>query len=63
MTFRLEIVSSHPIEYKAPAFRAHSAIPNLDFKVFYEWEGPTTLDAEFGGAIVWDIPLLDGYEY
>jgi glycosyltransferase involved in cell wall biosynthesis len=63
MTIRLAIVSTHPIQYNAPAFRALAATPGLIVNVFYEWEGPTTLDTEFGRGIVWDVPLLDGYEY
>ena len=37
--------------------------PELDVRVFYEWEGPATLDREFGRAVAWDIPLLDGYDH
>ncbi|MEO7684103.1 MAG: glycosyltransferase, partial [Gemmatimonadaceae bacterium] len=64
MTARLGIVSSHPIQYNAPAFRALAANPDLDVHVFYGWEGPgSTIDPEFGRAVEWDIPLLDGYSH
>jgi glycosyltransferase involved in cell wall biosynthesis len=61
---RLAILSSHPIQYNAPAFRSLAATPDLDVHVFYGWEGPgLTGDPEFGRKVDWDIPLLDGYEH
>ena len=64
MTTRLAILSSHPIQYNAPAFRALAANRDLDVHVFYGWEGPgSSIDPEFGRAVEWDIPLLDGYTY
>jgi glycosyltransferase involved in cell wall biosynthesis len=61
---RLAIVSSHPIQYNAPAFRALSAERGIEVRVFYGWEGPgTSQDREFGRRVEWDIPLLDGYDY
>lgn len=64
MTTRLAIVSTHPIQYNAPAFRCLASNSDLVVHVFYEWEGPgSTIDPEFGHAVKWDIPLLDGYDY
>ena len=64
MTTRLAIVSTHPIQYNAPAFRSLASNPDLDVRVFYEWEGPgSTIDPEFGRAVAWDIPLLEGYDH
>jgi glycosyltransferase involved in cell wall biosynthesis len=64
VTTRLAIVSSHPIQYNAPAFRSLAAKPDMDVRVFYEWKGPgTTIDPEFGRQVEWDIPLLDGYDF
>jgi len=60
---RLAIVSTHPIQYNAPAFRSLASNPDLEVHVFYEWEGPGTLDPEFGQAVKWDVPLLDGYDH
>jgi glycosyltransferase involved in cell wall biosynthesis len=61
---RLAILSTHPIQYNAPAFRALAAKPDLDVHVFYEWEGPSgSIDPEFGQRVEWDVPLLDGYEF
>lgn len=63
MKKRLAIVTTHPIQYNAPAFRALSETGEIDLCVFYEWEGPASGDAEFGRPVEWDIPLLDGYDY
>ena len=63
VTTRLAIVSTHPIQYNAPAFRSLASNPDLEVHVFYEWEGPGTLDPEFGQAVKWDVPLLDGYDH
>jgi glycosyltransferase involved in cell wall biosynthesis len=61
---RLAIVSSHPIQYNAPAFRTLASDPRLAIKVFYGWEGPgRSVDPEFGHPVQWDIPLLEGYEH
>jgi glycosyltransferase involved in cell wall biosynthesis len=61
---RLAILSTHPIQYNAPAFRELAARPELDVRVFYEWKGPgNDGDPEFGRTVNWDIPLLDGYSF
>jgi len=63
-TIRLAIVTSHPIQYNAPAFRSLAGASGLDVRVFYEWEGPrNSIDPEFGRTISWDVPLFDGYDY
>ena len=61
---KLAIVSSHPIQYNAPFFAALSRQKELEVKVFYSWQGPSTQnDPNFGHSIEWDIPLLEGYAY
>jgi glycosyltransferase involved in cell wall biosynthesis len=61
---RLAIVSSHPIQYNAPVFRALAAYDDLTVHVFFGWRGTENqVDVEFGRRIAWDIPLTDGYEY
>jgi glycosyltransferase involved in cell wall biosynthesis len=60
---RLAVVSTHPIQYNAPAFRSIASQRDITARVFYEWEGPVELDREFGQPVEWDIPLLDGYDY
>ena len=64
MPRRLAILSSHPIQYNAPAFAALASDPALEVHVFYSWEGPSrSVDPEFGHVVEWDIPLLDGYDH
>jgi glycosyltransferase involved in cell wall biosynthesis len=63
---KLAIVSTHPIQYNAPLFKALALEKDIYPRVFYTWsqaaQGPQ-FDAGFERAIQWDIPLLDGYEH
>ena len=63
---RLAIVSTHPIQYYAPVFRALAASTAVQPKVFYTWSQTATgsqFDTGFGARLNWDIPLLQGYEH
>ena len=63
---RLAVVATHPIQYYAPLFRRLAERRVVDVRVFYEWEGSAstaTHDPDFGQAIQWDVPLLDGYSH
>jgi glycosyltransferase involved in cell wall biosynthesis len=62
---RLAVITTHPIQYYAPWFRFIAETTNVHLKVFYLWDFGVAAhrDHEFGHAIRWDIPLLDGYEY
>ena len=63
---KLGIVTSHPIQYQAPLFRAIAKQPNIDLTVFFGSNhgiAPGKLDPGFGKAFAWDISLLDGYKY
>lgn len=62
---RLGVVVSHPIQYHSPWFRHLAAGGAVDLKVFYLWDFGVAprFDRQFGHAIQWDIPLLDGYEH
>lgn len=63
---RLAIVISHPIQYYAPLFRSLALSEKLQLKVFFTWsqtQNEAVRDNEFGRAISWDIPLLDGYKF
>jgi len=65
-TVRLAIVSTHPIQYNAPLFGALARSGTILPRVFYTWSQTAraaVTDVEFGRQIVWDIPLLEGYEY
>lgn len=63
---KLAIVSTHPIQYYAPVFRALATSPAVQPRVFYTWSqaarGPV-FDAGFGARLEWDIPLLEGYDH
>jgi glycosyltransferase involved in cell wall biosynthesis len=59
------LVSSHPVQYAAPQFRRYAVDPRLDVTVAYcslqgAEPGP---DPDFGVAVGWDIPLLEGYRW
>jgi glycosyltransferase involved in cell wall biosynthesis len=63
---KLAIVTTHPIQYYAPVFRALAADHRLDVRVFFTWSQAsdgTLFDTGFGTEVKWDIPLLDGYAY
>lgn len=61
---RLAIVTTHPIQYYAPVFKA-LARKHPQTKVFYTWgkDSIRKFDPDFKKVIEWDIPLLDGYAY
>lgn len=60
---RLGLLTSHPIQYHAPWFRALAA--RCDLRVFYAHQATAQQqsDAGFGQAFDWDLDLLDGYDY
>lgn len=61
---RLAIVSTHPIQYNAPFFRLLAEEPSIDLKVFYTKSAEAVrFDKDFGQAVVWDIPLTEGYDH
>lgn len=62
---RIAIVSTHPIQYNAPFFRALLERNQIDLKVFYTWSQvrEKVEDSGFGMSIRWDIPFLEGYSY
>jgi glycosyltransferase involved in cell wall biosynthesis len=66
MRRRLAIVSSHPIQYYSPVFRALANSPEIDLRVFYTWSqlaDEPMFDPGFKTEVAWDLPLLDGYPY
>jgi glycosyltransferase involved in cell wall biosynthesis len=58
---RLAVVSSHPIQYYAPIFRALDRC--LDLEVFYAHRSTPADQAQagFGTPFEWDVDLLNGY--
>ncbi len=64
MRYRLAIVETHPIQYKAPWFRSLAAHPDIDLTVFYCMIPDARQQGHgFGVGFQWDIPLLEGYRY
>src|SRR5689334_18376911 len=63
MPFRIGILSTHPIQYYSPWYRALSRRPELEVTVYYAHRQTAQgqADGGFGVAFEWDIPLLDGY--
>ncbi|MFM7264424.1 MAG: glycosyltransferase [Cyanobium sp.] len=61
---RLLIVTSHPIQYQAPLFRALAAAPDLDPEVLFLTLPDAAQQGEgFGVAFDWDLPLCEGYRW
>lgn len=62
--YRVGILETHPIQYKAPLFRHLHGLGCLDLTVFYcMLPDPRVQGAGFGVDFAWDVPLLDGYPY
>jgi glycosyltransferase involved in cell wall biosynthesis len=61
---KLLFLHTHPIQYFAPLYR-YLAAQGLDLEVWYFDDSSIrgAADAEFGQAVQWDIPLLEGYAY
>jgi glycosyltransferase involved in cell wall biosynthesis len=59
----LAVLTSHPIQYQAPLWRALSQ--RLDLTVFFctDYGTRPSYDEGFGQSIAFDTPLLDGYRY
>jgi glycosyltransferase involved in cell wall biosynthesis len=62
---KLAIITTHPIQYYAPIFKLLAERRKVCIKVFYTWgeAAQYRYDPGFGKSIIWDVPLLDGYDY
>lgn len=62
---RLILLYSHPIQYFAPLFKAMQDSGHFELLVCYcsTLGVKKQMDKEFGVALEWDIPLLEGYNY
>ena len=60
---RLAIVTSHPIQYQAPFFRALAQSVDLEVFFCHQQTAAGQAAAGFGVEFEWDVPLLDGYQY
>lgn len=64
--YRLAVLNSHPIQYFAPLYREIAKSEDIDLTVFYcsrQGLKKGFRDEGFGREVVWDTPLLDGYQY
>ena len=61
--YRVAYLTSHPIQYQAPLFRALARRPGVDLTVFFcsDQGARRYRDPGFGTELAWDVPLLDGY--
>jgi len=58
---RVAIVTSHPIQYQAPWFRALARETEIEVLFCHRQSASEQAAAGFDHAFEWDIPLLDGY--
>lgn len=61
----LIIVSTHPIQYQVPIWRALAADGRVPFEVWYltDFGVEPSRDPEFGTTFRWDIDTMSGYPY
>jgi glycosyltransferase involved in cell wall biosynthesis len=65
MKYRLGILSTHPIQYFSPWYRALAQHPDVDLTVYYAFRQTPEGQAAAGFRVPfeWDRPLLEGYRY
>jgi glycosyltransferase involved in cell wall biosynthesis len=64
VTYKIGILSTHPIQYYSPWYRELAARPEIDLTVYYAHRPSAEEQATgFGVAFQWDVPLLDGYRH
>jgi glycosyltransferase involved in cell wall biosynthesis len=62
--YRLGILTTHPIQYQVPWFRALAVCPEVELTVhFCQIPDAMRQGDGFGVAFEWDLPLLEGYRY
>jgi glycosyltransferase involved in cell wall biosynthesis len=61
----LLVLTTHPIQYQAPLWKALAARGKVPFRVVYmsDYGFNSRFDPGFRRTIAWDIDLLAGYEY
>jgi glycosyltransferase involved in cell wall biosynthesis len=61
----LAILTTHPIQYQVPIWKALAMSGSVPFEVWYLTDHGIrpTLDGEFGKTFTWDIDTLSGYPY
>jgi glycosyltransferase involved in cell wall biosynthesis len=64
MSIDLAIVATHPIQYQIPWFQELSKLPEVKLRIYYALlPDKGQQGAGFGVPFVWDIPMLEGYEW
>lgn len=63
--YSVAVLTSHPIQYQAPLFRALTETGEVDLRVLFcsSYGVGSHVDKVFGTEFAWDIPLLEGYKY
>ncbi len=61
----LSILTSHPIQYQVPLWRALAADGRVPFEVWFltRHGAEVTRDKEFGKSFAWDVDPLEGYPH
>jgi len=61
---RLGVFATHPIQYQVALWRELARTPGLDVVVHYFSDASVRgeVDPGFGVPVVWDVPLLEGYD-
>ena len=61
----LAILTTHPIQYQTPIWRALAERADVPMKVFFLSDQglKSSFDPGFGRSLAWDIDLLDGYPH
>jgi len=60
---RLAIVTSHPIQYHSPWFRALAQVVDLEVFYAHRQDAAGQAAAGFAQPFEWDVPLLEGYRH
>jgi glycosyltransferase involved in cell wall biosynthesis len=60
---RVAVVTSHPIQYHSPWFRALAQVVDLEVFYCHRQDAAGQAAAGFGHPFEWDVPLLEGYRY
>jgi len=64
LKYKIGILTTHPIQYQVPWFRAFEAHPDIDLTVFFCMIPDARQQGDgFNVEFQWDIPLLEGYKY
>jgi glycosyltransferase involved in cell wall biosynthesis len=65
LSYRIAVVSTHPIQYHAPWFRKLANVSELELEVFFCHSATAKEQARagFGVEFDWDVSLLEGYPH